>query len=53
MSEGKRSPDSSSPIDAVASGDDDAPDYSFEGYSIEFLDKVGLMPVVREPPKPK
>jgi hypothetical protein len=25
------------------------PDYSFEGYSVEFIDKVALMPVTQAP----
>lgn len=34
-------PDSEAPVE---------PDYSFEGYSVEFLEKVALMPVMRTTP---
>jgi hypothetical protein len=32
-------------VEPGSSGDPGAPDYAFEGYSVEFLDKVALMPV--------
>ena len=32
-------------------GTSSEPDYSFEGYSVDFLDKVGLMPVARRVPR--
>jgi hypothetical protein len=40
---------------AEASAPEDEPDYSFEGFSVEFLDKGVLLPVTRpvSTPKPK
>ena len=43
--DGEAAPDPS----AAAPSDDEEPDYSFEGYSVEFLDKVGMMPIVPKP----
>lgn len=31
--------------DETASGSPTEPDYAFEGYSVEFIDKVALMPI--------
>ena len=38
------------PADAPESDASVEPDYSFEGYSVEFLEKVALMPVTRATP---
>jgi hypothetical protein len=35
------------PDTAPETSADTQPDYSFEGYSVEFLDKVALLPVAR------
>lgn len=37
--------------EAPDEGSSSEPDYSFEGYSVDFLDKVGLMPVTRGAPR--
>lgn len=34
------------PGDSAAAGTSE-PDYSFEGYSVDFIDKVALLPVTR------
>ena len=31
----------------------EAPDYAFDGYSVEFLDKVALLPVAPPAPAPR
>lgn len=42
--------DGEAPLDATAAPSDEEPDYTFDGYSVEFLDKVALMPIVPKPP---
>jgi hypothetical protein len=41
------------PQEPEASADSDAepPDYSFEGFSVDFIDKVALLPVAPRAPK--
>jgi hypothetical protein len=40
------------PVDNNAPEAATEPDYSFEGYSVEFIDKVTLMPITQAPTAP-